>query len=236
MLLPQAVKVNITGLSDVNIDNVKNADLRVYFAGFNHHIALNYDAKEILRAIKKDVEGLSYNDMSNETYNMEFDISFSLSFEENEKQQVFKEAAYGINPEKYQSKRFNVQVTSKFVNTIKLLKELGYYDEVVSRCASNLWICKEPLIKAGEMLVYKGQEGRFGELYANLMDCDKLESLDALNVANALIDTKRTNPVEGKNYFIFSNSDNWDGGVWFAKDMVCYPEEKLPDYLKKYIK
>ncbi len=228
-------KMQITGLSDVNIDNVKNADLRVYFAGFNHHIALNYDAKEILRAVKKDVEVLSYNDMSNETYNMEFDISFSLSYEENEKQQVFKEAAYGINPDKYQSKRFNVQVTSKFVNTIKLLKELGYYDDVVSTCASNLWICKEPLIKAGEMLVYKGQEGRFGELYANLIDCDKLENSDALNVAKALFETKRTNPIEGKNYFIFSNSDNWDGGVWFAKDMVCYPEDELPDYLRKYI-
>lgn len=228
-------KMRITGLSDVNIDNVKNADLRVYFAGFNHHIALNYDAKEILRAVKKDVEVLSYNDMSNETYNMEFDISFSLSYEENEKQQVFKEAAYGINPDKYQSKRFNVQVTSKFVNTIKLLKELGYYDDVVSTCASNLWICKEPLIKAGEMLVYKGQEGRFGELYANLIDCDKLENSDALNVAKALFETKRTNPIEGKNYFIFSNSDNWDGGVWFAKDMVCYPEDELPDYLRKYI-
>jgi len=116
-----------------------------------------------------------------------------------------------------------------------LLKELGYYDEIVSKCADSLWICKEPLIKAGEMLVYKGEDGHFGELYANLMDCVKLEPADSLAVANSLIETKRTDLAEGKNYFIFSNSDNWDGGVWFAKDMVCYPEEKLPDYLKKYI-
>ena len=228
-------KMQITGLSDINIENVKNADLRVYFGGFNHHIALNYDSEDVLRAIKKDVEVLSYNDMSNENYNMEYDISFSLSYEENEKQKVFKETAYGTNPEKYQSKRFSVQVTSKFTNTITLLKELGYYDEIVSRCASNLWICKEPLIKAGELLVYKGQEGHFGELYANQMDCVKLEPADAFIVSDSLIETKRTDPVEGKNYFIFSELDSWDGGVWFARDMVCYPEEKLPEYLKKYI-
>ncbi len=231
-------KMQITGLDKLNIENIDNATLGAYASSYSYHIALNKDAAELLAAVKKDVESLSYKEMSGRGYILEFNISLQLTAQENEQKKVFKDGVFSPNADSYEIQSFNITVNSNYKNAMQVLKDKGYYDEVVNSCAESLWICKEPLFKAGDICTYKGVTGEWHEFYANPADCIRLNEADSKALAEAMLTLAMENrhAKDGKNYLLFQRTRNSDeSNLWIANNGVCFGENQMPDYLKKYI-
>ncbi|MBQ7985855.1 MAG: sulfite exporter TauE/SafE family protein, partial [Clostridia bacterium] len=114
----------------LNIDKVKNMELRLGTSTFTHHISVNNDAKAILEAVKKDLAVLSYDEIEGQQFGINISFSISQTAEENEDSKVFvtAESDDGL----YYSNRMyhiNMQINSNFKNTFKVLTQQGYYAE-----------------------------------------------------------------------------------------------------------
>lgn len=230
-------KLKVTRLDIINTENnLKNANLEAYASNFSYNISLNDEAAEVLSAVKRDIERLSFEEINQGEENIKFHISFSLTKKENEEQKVFKEGTFAKYDIAAAVQSFDIMINSNFTDTMDVLKQKGHLNTILESYADGLWICKEPFYKAGDMCTYKDDKGYFGEFYASINDCIKLNGEDSLRLAEELLASTNSGTSDGKNYFVFSYSKNDDGTMWFINNATSYLEEKLPDYLEKYIK
>ena len=129
----------------------------------------------------------------------------------------------------------SINLNSNFKNTYDFLKEKGYYDEIISQMAKSLQICKKTIIRAGEVYSYKGETGELGEFQINPIDFSVIEFNDAVKLVEMMTKEQRRDMAEGKNYFVVSRSRDIGGNIWLGDMNISFPEDKLPDYLKKYV-
>ncbi len=228
-------KMRVKGMDTLNVENAHNVQLGVYASTYNYNISLNEDSAELMKAIKKDIELLSYKELENSIRLVHFDIRLSLSKEENDKYKVFDDNMYSPNADPYEVQSFNINVNPAFTNTMEFLKAKGHYDTIMNGLAQSLWICHEPFFKEGDLCTFKDDTGEFREFYANPADCVQPEADDALRLAELMFSSEYTDVQDGKNYFVFTRSRDMGGNLWFANKAICFTEETLPEFLKEYV-
>ena len=229
-------KLNITQIDNVNIENIDNLILSAEGANYSYNIALNSDAPLLLKAIKEDVEQLSYEEMQTVGNSIYLSVSIDCTVEENEKLKYFKDTgdiAGGRDP-KYSVYGFGMGLNGNYKNTYAFLKEKGYYDQIISELAEGLVICKEPMYKAGEICTYKGVTGRFEEFVISQNDCKQLDTADGRLLANELATTKQRDIPEGETYMIFTRQ-NLGNELYAVSYAAVLKAEEMPEYIKKYI-
>lgn len=230
-------KRKVTELDNINIDNVKNLTVRAAVNNFTYQIMLNEDSSEFLRAIEKDMETLTYEEIEKASYDINLYTEAFLTAAENKKQNVFKNAPkYASDEEEYMIISFGLTINSNYKNTFKFLKEKGYYDEFVDKIAENMYIYTEPCNIKGEEYKIKEDLGKREEFYVNPNDVVKIDKEDSVKLTNILFERKSGNEKDGKYYAVFCNSYISSGeNLWFDSNVTLFKTDELPEYLKKYI-
>lgn len=225
----------------LNIDKVKNMELRLGTSTFTHHIAVNNDAQAILEAVKKDLAILSYDEIEGQQFGINISFSISQTTEENEESEIFvtAESSDGI----YYTNRMyhiNMQINSNFKNTFEVLREQGYYAEFISHFCKGVRLCRIPVyVKDGEY-TYKNDTGKSYEFMINTNDCALLKPEEAFNITEKLLYDpqdyagKTSKLTDGKYYLVYCYTNDYQT---IDLDSHCYAftEENLPDYLKRYV-
>lgn len=225
----------------INIDNVKNMDLRVNSSSFNYHIAVNDNSKAILQAIKKDLESLTYDEIETQEFAINLSFYIQQTAEDNKLSNVFVET-YTEN--EYYTNRmysFSMRINSNFKNTFALLKELGYYDEVIDAYAKGVKLCTIPVyVKNGEY-TYKNDTGKPYEFNVSTKDLVPIDTQHSYELAEKLISVptgtgygKASRLPDGKYYLVYSFTDNLQT-IELDSHTAAFSEEILPEYLKQFI-
>ncbi len=238
-------KLKVTEFENMNIENVTTMTLSVYIPGYSYQIALNEDAPALLAAAKKDVETLSYQEITNR-FMMDLRLSVNCTAEENQRMKVFDRVGAGEYIDPYIVESFELSVTPAFANVYAFLKEKGYYEEIISQASKALWICKKPItreavmneedIPRGEVYSYKEQRGEFYEFQVALSDCAELSPEDARRLIEevVMVSPHKEIPI-GESYFIFNRSRDIGSTMPFGNKTIALSLEEMPDYLVKYL-
>ncbi len=223
----------------INIEKVKNVDMRVYSNSYAHHIAVNDDSHKILEAIKKDLEVLTYEEIEKQEFAINLSFYISQTAEENKNSNIFVTAVAEDGYYPYRMHSFSIRINSNFKNTFAILEEYGYYDNMVSNFADGVKICTIPVyVKNGEY-TYKNDTGKSYEFMINTKDMVSLNPQDALAVTEKLICEPtegygKTNGLsDGKYYLVFSFNDDYQT-IDLTSYIIALHEETMPEYLKKY--
>ncbi len=230
-------KLSVTELDNVNIENIDTLMLRADCSDFSYNIALNDDASQLMEAIKKDVEQLSYKEMMWTNNALSVSVHFDCTAEENEKLKYFKETGYKIGDveAKYAVHSFNLVLNSNYKNTYDFLKEKGYYDHIIGQLGQSLVICKKPIYRAGELYSYKGDEGMFAAFLISFNDCVDITPDDEKKLAEMLTTNVRNEADEGKSYMVFARSRDLGNDLRLIDYAAFIKAEDMPDYLKAYV-
>jgi len=230
-------KLKVTGFDNLNIDNIDNLTLGAYMGGFNYYISLNEDAKELLSAVKKDIEAGNYKEIVSYGKNLRIRLEVSCSVPENVTKKFFKDAGYAADSEEahYAIKSFDLSINPSFKNAYAFLKEKGYYNQIINQAAQSIAVAKKPVYRSGDMYTYKGQTGKFEEFRIADADFASLSPEDARKLVELIAERTRADIPEGKNYLVFCRTRNVGDEVWFGEENYAIFEAEMPEFLKKYI-
>lgn len=232
-------KKTIYGFKTINIDKVKNIEMRVFSNSYNHHIAVNEHSKKILEAIKKDLEVLTYDEIEKQEFAINIAFSISQTAEENETSNIFV-TTISDKDYPYRMLSFNININSNFKNTFALLKELGYYDEMVTSVSGGMNICTLPVYVKNNEYTFKNDTGKSYEFMINVKDMVSLSETDAHMLAEKLINEsighfgKTSILPDGTHYLVFNFKDDYQT-IDLDSHCVAFTQDNMPEYLKKYI-
>ena len=233
-------KQRVTGLYDINIENVNELKLFIDSSGMSYGRELrDEEAVALMCAVEQDVKELSYKELSQNAMSLRFHIDFSLTAKENRERKVFKvtdaeETLYQIHPEDNIVKSFDIAINGNFKNTFAFLIEKGYYEDVVLHASNAVWLCKEPIEFDGEFYHYKGETLRAKDFGIEKDDCVHIYSIDGRAAVEEMFN-RSYEEKEGKNYYVFINSAGDFKDIWIPHDALILNESELPDYIKKYL-
>ncbi len=247
-------KLKNTGIDNLNIENIDMLSLRAYVEGYSYHIAISDDAPEILNAVKKDIEALSFTEIEkNSAFNIVANVSCTI--EDNDKLKYFKETRYENDDDrKYMQQNFSISINGSFKNTLDVLKKLGYYDEITDSAAKYVYLAKIPakLDSMTASLSYKDDKGSISEFRFSVSDCAKLSLTDGKRFIEELLGQDAALRVEAMTFeeaekfkleelsessedvhfvFVTENTDD----IWASSYSAYYTLDDMPDYLKKYL-
>lgn len=230
-------KLMVTEIDNLNIKNIDNLTIGAYMGGFNYFISLNEDAKELLTAVKKDVEIGSYKEIVDYDNILRIRLGVSCTVLENVAKQFFKDAGYDANSEEaqYAVKSFEININPSFKNAYTFLNEKGYYDRILNQASQSIAIAKKPVYRAGDMYTYKGETGYFDEFRIAGADFASLSPEDALELVKLVTERTRGDVPEGKSYLVFCRTRNVGDEVWFGEENYAISADEMPQFLKKYI-
>ena len=230
-------KITFSTLDTLNIENITNMELNINLPHFSYSFALNEDARELLKAVKKDMEVITYEEY-NHNSPVNYRLSLSLSPEENDSQKVFKEHE---NNERYYH-HFDFRINSNFKNAMKYLEDKGYISLLNDKIADAMYISKNALeiadneyIDADE-LMYKDVVSSKAIPSHVVDNCIKVEKEDALKLLNHIYENEEKYCGEeksGRNYIVFV-CDN-PSGFYYNGHFVTISENELPEFLLKYV-
>lgn len=231
-------KNKIYSFDVLNVENVKDADLRVSTSMFNYHIAINEDSACILEAIKKDLAELSYEQIESQQFAIHISVYVNQTAQDNYKSKVFDSSVY-TNEYPNEIYTFDMDINSNFVNTFAAFKELGYYDKIISKVCENIKICTIPVYVKDEIYTFKSDTGNSYEFNVNTNDCISVNLQDAAKLTQQLIEhdsgyEQTSSLPDGKFYLIYNYTGDYDI-IDLNSHVVAFSAEDLPEYLKKYV-
>lgn len=239
-------KLKITGLDNINIEHVR--DLRLEFNSSYYHDSFNVSKKgdrvavinrapDIMAAVKKDVEALSYEEIELGDNWADFNISFDCTAKDNEAYKIFKEIQIGeFHDYDHVVESFHMSINSNFENTYNLLKELGIYQARQSELADRLYLLRLPVTSDKLGYTYKGQTGEEHEFSVSKADCVKLDMGIGQAVAEEIMTEKRQSiPLDSTVYFVYAAEKDTHDTFHMTSFAICYTEENLPEYLEKFV-
>ncbi len=247
-------KFKITGIDNINVENVVDLEIEFNSSYHSDHISITKRAREdgrvaainhgpdIMAAIKKDIDNLSYEEIEKSENWYYVNVSFDMTAKDNEKYKVFKEfdvSRYNDMDYDHIVKSFHLSINSNFVNTYNLLKEIGIYGLQKNELAENLYFLKLPVNVAKNNYSYKGQSGEGYEFNVSISDCVHLDKEVGELVAEEIMTGKRQDTYEDDTlYYVYAvenaASDN-RSILNMTSYAICYTEENLPDYLEKFV-
>ena len=232
-------KLKFTTLSNVNVENVRQVNLYANTSSFSYDASISDKSAELMSAIKKDVETLSYTDMEMRDA-VHLRVDFSVSAKDNRQYNIFKTIQNPANPyvraedAEYVMHSFDIELNHNFKNTMAFLKANGYYDSIVKKLGSSLTICKNTIFIDKDTLSYKDDIGKSEEFLISPLDCVEIEAQDGYVIAKMLMNTKRYDFSEGENYCLFVKNNNGQD-IWLESNIVSFAKNELPEILKKYV-
>ena len=229
-------KRKVTGLDNINIDNVTNLTTRVNLHSYSYQMMLNEDSAAFLKAVEKDIEKLSYEEMEKKIYDIDIRTQLSLTVAENKIARVFKKVPYShLENEAYMTMSFSLGINSNYKNAFNFLKEKGYYTQMTEDMSENLYIYSVPFDVKEQKYTIKGDVGVESEFYVNPRDLIKIEAEDAIKVSESLFYKERKEEKDGKYYAIFCQKYNEGEKIWFSSNVTSFKVDEVPEYLLKYI-
>ena len=229
-------KRNITGIDNINIDNVTNLTVRVDLNNYSYQLMLNEDSKGFLKAVDKDMEALTYEEMEKKIYDIDIRTQLSLTVAENKIARVFKKVPYShLENEAYMTMSFSLGINSNYKNAFNFLKEKGYYTKMTENISENIYIYSHPFDVKEQKYTIKGDVGVESEFYVNPKDLIKIEEDDAIRASESLFYKEREEKKESKYYAVFCHTNNSDENIWFSSNVTSFKVDEVPEYLLKYI-
>ena len=235
----------ISGIDELNIENVNSMDLIVRTGYYTHSIMLTEDAPEFLKKVKMDMDELSYDEMHESESNVNISMNIELSYQKNKERNVFRTDGYykenesDINNE-YRTKAFNFSINPNYKNTISFLKEKGYYDEIAEMTSEKFYFLKEPFVLENEPdknieNVGYTREMSYKEEVLSVEEekCVKISKEDARILFDMIFEGRKRATEAGEYYAVFCKSDSY-GGMWLTERCIEFKKDELPDFLKKY--
>ena len=241
-------KFKITGLDNINIENVRELAIDFHTSYYSDNIriaktagdrisVLNH-APKIMAALAKDIEMLSYQEIEKDDNWCSISIRFDCTYKDNQKYNIFKEIHTGINEPEYVVESFSININSNFVNTYNVLKEMGLYGHKKSELAERLFLLKLPINAGDEEIAYKGQVGEAHEFNVNSADCVHLDRATGELIAEEIMSGMRNNDLRGKLYYVYAldkNADEKYGILHMGSYAIAYTQETLPQHLKNLV-
>ena len=234
-------KQKVTGICELNIENINEAKLYLDSSGMSWSKLLrDEDAVEFMRAVEKDISELSYNELSYGASLLHFRIDISCTVKENRELRIFKESeaeafANRNFPDDNVLKTFDLAINKNYKNTMALLREKGYYEEFVHQASNAVWLCKKPIEYDGEFYHYDEKTLPRKDYGVLGSDCVHIYSVDGRAAVEAMFESPRGEERTGKNYYVFLYSGADFKDMWIPHDALVINETDLPDYVKKYL-
>jgi ABC-2 type transport system permease protein len=226
-------KLKATELDNLNIENVNFMDVVLHNGNFSFSHYENNMANEIINAVKKDVDTLSYEEITAPHW-LNFEISISCTAKENMSLDLFKTKLTGENDE-YMMQNFRISINKNFKNTFKVLEETGCIGNFKEKASSCVYILKEPVeTKETEQVDYSAKDYTYVEERLDKSKFVKLDYNDALKVLDIMLNNKSTD-VTGENYHIYMCENFNDVNIFANGFSFAFPKDELPDFLLSYI-
>lgn len=241
-------KNKIFGIDNINIENVRELAIDFHTSYYSDNIrvaktagdrisVLNH-APEIMAALAKDIEMLSYQQIEKDDNWANISIRFDCTYKDNEKYKIFKEIDVTVSDPEFVVESFNMNINSNFVNTYNVLKEIGLYGQKKSELADRLFLLKLPINAEDEEVAYKGQVGEAHEFNVNSADCVHLDKATGELVAEEIMSGFKPADRRGKLYYVYALDENADkeyGILHMVSYAIAYTEETLPESLEKFV-
>ena len=234
-------KFKLFRFDNINIENVVYTNATLRRGNYGHSERLYEDASTLMKAVKKDVSELSYEEIELSSYNAYIDIEFSHNVIDNEKSKVFKSIEYDqndqyANPE-HITEYFQININSNYKNTMKFLEEKGYLKKMTEPLQKNLWLYKIPASQNGEEFKLKEDVGVMVEFQISKNDCVLISEDDAKKVCEEYFDEPRSakKDTTEKEFYTLYYLNDYDTTLHYSSYCFQFEKDKLPEYLKKYL-
>ena len=234
-------KFKLFRFDNINIENVVYTNATLRRGNYGHSEMIYEDASALMKAVKKDVSELSYEEIELSGRNSYIDIEFSHNVTDNEKSKVFKSIEFDTNNQyanpEHITEYFQININSNYKNTMKFLEERGYLKNMTEPLCKNLWLYKIPASQNGEEFKLKEDVGVMVEFQISKNDCVLISEDDAKKVCEEYFDEPRSikdGNKDGEFYTLYFFND-YDTTLHYSSYCFQFEKEKLPDYLKKYL-
>lgn len=223
-------KIKVTGIDKVYADNVKSVTINTNCGNTHYDFTLNEDSSALFHALKKDIENMTYDDYIS-SRPLSLHISMGLSYEENAVQKIFVQ---GDNPHAYH--HFDISINPAFDNSVNLLREKGYVDELRNHYQKNLYVSTEPVYYKDKIYTFNGE--KFNPTSRIMIEPEFLRKLDPEESAKAFEEIlfKKYNYVEtpyDENYYLFCpDMVSGEKGVAAATNIARFSPDNMPEFLK----
>jgi len=240
MFKNEEYKLGVTGLSELNLENVDEVRLMFNSSGLSLHEEIRGEkAQALMRALEKDVMSLSYNELSRNAATLSISLDISCTEKENRERKIFKtseleEEVVSVYMDENMIRSFDIAINMNFKNVVAFLEENGYYEQFVSEASKSVWLLKEPIEFDGEFYHYDGENLKYKDFRIDASKCAKLSVADGTLAVETMLSTPRGSERKGRNYYVFINSGDYKD-IWVPGDALIINEADLPDYLKKYL-
>ena len=227
-------KKKVTGLFRINYENVKQVTLDSNLGSASYSLILNDNASEFFTALDKDVAEMTY-----EEYNSRcpffMHISLNQSYTDNLASKIFKPQIINGEENKNIHYNFSLDILPTFSNSVKLLRDSGYFDELKNFYANNLYISTEPVYYENNIFTFLGKTYDASMRIPILNECLRKLSAAAGNEFIEDILTKKAGEdisPYNENYYVFcANSVNYKDEFTAASYIKRYSSDNIPDYL-----
>lgn len=249
-------KLKVTGIDNINIENVTGLNLDCNTPNYSYRFVLNNEeAQTFLKKLEKDITELDYDALQHDDYMASFSVNISATSEENENLKIFKRNPWeNLKNQEMVVLNFVLDLNSGYKNAFSYLKEIGYCDKFVAELVNDIYICKIPFTlekqerennETSDLKVqyygtnefickYKGEEGNMGNFYVSRDDLVKIDREYSEKMILDLFTTKNEGPSDGTYYGVYSLEQN--SSTLYLPHYICiFEENSLPDYIKPYI-
>ncbi len=223
-------KNKVTGIDKIYPDNVRSVTVNTNCGNTHYDITLNDDSSAFFHALKKDIENMTYDDyISSSPLHMH--LSMGLSYEENAVQKIFVQ---GDNPHAYY--HFGISINPSFKNSLNILKDKGYLEELKNHYQKNLYVSTEPVYYNNKMYTFNGV--KFDPNSRIMIEPEFLRKLTPEEGAVVFdeILTKKLNYSEtpfDENYYLFCpDMVSSEKGVTAASNIARFSPDNIPEFLK----
>lgn len=223
-------KVKKTGIDEIIFDNVKKLDIRTNCGDLGFDFTLYDKSPEFLRALKKDIENITYDDYYT-ACPVNIYASLDASPEDNKTEKIFKESAYP-----YHYYHFSISINPNFKNAYNFLLENGYIEQMKSHITDNLYVSKEPVYFKSGTYTFNGENFNPDSVIHIGTEFLRKLSPEESEKAYEEILLKKYNQKEipfSENYYLFcANTTHMENGTSAANNIARFSPDTMPEFLK----
>lgn len=240
-------KYKVTGIDNLNIENISNITLYSYQPLLSHNINITEDADKFMELVKKDIELLGYDELMKFHNPVNYTINIDITKAVNDTSHIFKERIFetDTNYDHYVYS-FGLELNSNFENAFNFLKEKGYYKKMTDIIATSCYISKEPHPIYDESNELYNIASDYDVKYPDVTvehnirltpdDLIFIEYNDAVKLTDEILfGSKEEIYDQNEYYFIFIKTVENDDNLFLGSASYKIKKDALPDYLTKYI-
>ena len=227
-------KKKVTGLFRINYENVKQLTLDSHLGSASYSLILNERTADFFTALDKDVSEMTYEEyIARSPFSMH--VNLNLSYADNLTEKIFKPQIINGEENKNIHYNFSLDILPTFSNSIKILRDSGYFDELKNFYANNLYISTEPVYYENNIFTFLGKTYDLSMRIP--IPADYLRKLSSAQ-GDAFVEDILTKKIDenispySENYYVFcANSVNYKEEFTAASHVKRYSSDNIPAYL-----